>query len=316
MSALRARVMRVDLLVTADPWCPPVLYRCRRRVNFFHGVAGKYDLDSPGHLPAGFETYDRVAFVNTDRMQRYLDQGIIRRDAAVLVGFPKLDDLVNGRYDGAAVRSALGLELHRRTAIYAPTWSPASSLHLAGEAIVASLTGAGWNVIVKPHSRSFERDPKYSGGIDWRARLAKIEVAGRVVLNDDGDASPLLAASDLMVTDHSTIGFEFCLLDRPLIVFDTPDLGRVARINPERMAALRSAARVVTHASDVGPAATEEFSRPGARAAARRAVAQPLFYDPGAATSRALDLVYDLLELPGYHVRSVSDHSPAISGWS
>lgn len=306
LSAWRGRWMRVDLLITADPWSPPTLYRCRRRVNFFHGVAGKYDLDNPGHLPAGFEQYDRVAFVNTDRMWRYLEHGIVSRDAAVLIGFPKIDALVNGGYDGAAVRERLGLDSRRRTAIYAPTWSPASSLNLAGEAIVASLVAAGWNVILKPHARSLDPEEKYSGGIDWRQRLQSIEVAGRVVLCEDGDATPLLAASDLMVTDHSSIGFEFCLLDRPIIVFDTPDLARVARINPERIAELRGAARVVGDASLVGPAANDEISHPGRLRAERRAAAQLLFHEPGGATHRALDMLYSVLELPPYHVHEMS----------
>jgi hypothetical protein len=304
--AWQARWMRIDLLVTADPWCPPTLYRCRRRVNFFHGVAGKYDLDNPGHLPAGFDQYDRIAFVNADRMRRYLDQGIVSRQAAVLVGFPKIDALVNGRYDGAAVRQRLGLEMHRRTAIYAPTWSPASSLQLAGEAIVASLVEAGWNVIIKPHARSFEPDEKYSGGIDWRQRLRAIELPGRVVLSEDADGSPLLAASELMVTDHSSIGFEFCLLDRPLIVFDAPDLAGVARINPERIASLRRAARVVTDAAMVGGAANEEMNRPQRLRAERAAAAQPLFHEPGSATDRALALLYSVLDLPPDHVRGMS----------
>jgi hypothetical protein len=301
-----ARGVRVDLLVTADPWCPPTLYRCRRRVNFFHGVAGKYDLDSPGHLPAGFEQYDRIAFVNTDRMRRYLDQGIIRPEAAVLVGFPKIDALVNGRYDAAAVRGRLGFEMKRRTAIYAPTWSPASSLNIAGEAIVNSLVAAGWNVIVKPHARSLDREEKYSGGIDWRQRLKAAEVPGRVVLCEDGDASPLLAASDLMVTDHSSIGFEFCLLDRPLIVFDAPDLERVARINPERISALRRAARVVGDAAMVGRAADEEMHDAGRLRSERAAAARPLFYEPGTATDRALALLYSMLELTPQHVRELN----------
>jgi hypothetical protein len=306
LSAWRGRWMRVDLLVTADPWSPPTLYRCRRRVNFFHGVAGKYDLDNPGHLPAGFEQYDRVAFVNTDRMRRYLEQGIVGRDAAVLVGFPKIDALVNGGYDGAAIRERLGLERLRRTAIYAPTWSPASSLHLAGEAIVASLVDAGWNVILKPHARSLDPEERYNGGIDWRRRLRSIEVPGRVVLCEDGDASPLLAASDLMVTDHSSIGFEFCLLDRPVLVFDTPDLARVARINPERIAELRGAARVVDDAQLVGPAANEEMAHPERLHAERRAAARPLFHEPGSATERALGLLYSVLALPPYHVHGMS----------
>ena len=37
---------RVDLSVTADPWDPITLLRCRRRANFFHDMAGKYDLDA------------------------------------------------------------------------------------------------------------------------------------------------------------------------------------------------------------------------------------------------------------------------------
>jgi hypothetical protein len=306
LSAWRGRWMRVDLLITADPWSPPTLYRCRRRVNFFHGVAGKYDLDSPGHLPAGFEQYDRVAFVNTDRMRRYLEQGIISRDAAVLVGFPKIDALVNGGYNSAAIRERLGLDTQRRTAIYAPTWSPASSLHLAGEAIVASLVEAGWNVILKPHARSLDPEERYSGGIDWRQRLRSIEVPGRVVLCEDSDASPLLAASDLMVTDHSSIGFEFCLLDRPVIVFDAPDLARVARINPERIAELRSAARVVGEATLIGAAANEEMDHPERLRAERRAAAQPLFHEPGSATDRALGLLYSVLDLPPYPVHGMS----------
>ena len=297
LAADRPAWMRIDLFVSADPWGAPVMHRCARRMNFLHGVAGKYDLDDPSGLPIGFDEYDRVAFINEDRMQRYLSHRVVRPDAAALVGFPKSDALVRGEYDGQLVRERLGLDQARPTAIYAPTWSPASSLHIAGEAIVASLVDAGWNVIVRPHARSLHPDFQYSGGVDWRRRLHEIEIPQRVVFSEAADASPELAASDVMVTDHSTIGFEFCLLNRPLIVFDAPDLPKVARINPERIALLRSAARVVRAAADVGPAANEERAHPGRLAAAREAVAKALFYAPGGATARAVALVYELLRL-------------------
>jgi CDP-Glycerol:Poly(glycerophosphate) glycerophosphotransferase len=304
---------RFDLCLTADPWDPIRLRRCRRLANFFHGIAGKYDLDTPVNLPIGFNQYDRVAFINDDRMQRYLEAGIVGRDAAILVGYPKVDALVNGRYDAAAIHGRLQLEMHRSTAIYAPTWSPASSLHLAGEDIVKSLLDAGFNVIVKLHDRSLDpSEPRFSGGIDWRARFAGIHVPGRIAFVEWADSSPLLAASDVMVTDHSSIGFEFCLLDRPLIIFDAPDLLRVARINPEKVALLRSAARVVRTAPEAGPAARDEMDHPDHLGEARRAVARQMFHEPGTATERALAMVYDLLDLPAPLHRELPTHHPSL----
>lgn len=299
---------RVDLFLSADPWNSPTLYRCYGRMNFFHGVAGKYDLDDPSHLPIGFDQWDRVAFINTDRMQRYAALRILKPDAAVLVGFPKLDALVNGRIDAAGVRAGLGLDARRRTALYAPTWSSASSLNMAGETIVASLAAAGFNVIIKPHDLSFDLSQKYSGGIDWRERLSAIERPGRVVVAHDADSSPLMAASDVLVTDHSSIGFEFCLLDRPIVIIDAPDLPRVARINPERIALLRSAARVESDPSAIGRAAADELTHPGERAAARSAIARASFFEPGTATGRAVAVAYDLLKLEPQDVRATRSH--------
>ena len=262
-------------------------------------MAGKYDLDSPDALPIGFDLYDRVAFVNADRLDRYVNGGLVSRDAAVLVGYPKVDALVNGRYDAAAVRASLQLEMHRRTAIYAPTWSPASSLNIAGEAIVTDLLAAGFNVIVKLHDRSLDpTEARFSGGIDWRARFAAMHSPGRMAFVEAADSSPLLAASDVMITDHSSIGFEFLLLDRPLVVFDAPALARVARINPDKIALLRSAARVVQRAAGIGCAALDHIDHPNRRADARRRVAADMFYGPGTATDRALAMAYDLLDLP------------------
>ncbi len=292
-----ARFRRVDLLISADPWNPPTLHRCFARMNFFHGVAGKYDLDDPSRLPIGFDQWDRVAFINADRPQRYAARGILKPGAAVLVGYPKLDALAKGEIDGSAVRMRLGLDASRMTALYAPTWSPASSLNVAGETIIARLADAGFNVIVKPHDLSFDRREKYSGGIDWRARLRALEKPHRIVLADAADASPLLAASDVLVTDHSSIAFEFCVLDRPVVVVHAPDLARVARINPERIARLRSAATVVDDPRDVGRVAMQELASPGRKAMERAALATEAFFEPGGATERAAAVAYELLQL-------------------
>lgn len=292
-----AEWIRFDLLVNADPWGTVPLRRCRERVNFFHGVAGKYDLDCPAGLPAGFDTYSRVAFANADRMQRYLTAGIVTPAQAVLVGYPKLDALVNGRYDARQVRRALGLDPSRPTVLFGPTWSEASALHVAGEAIIEQLVSAGFNVIAKLHDRSLQTSDRFTGGIDWRARLSRFEATGAFALAPGPDSSPYLAASDAMVTDHSSIGFEYLTLDRPLVVFDAPALARVARINLEKIALLRSAAAVVREPREVAAAVRDGLESPGRLSAVRRRVAADMFFEPGTATPRALTLCYGLIEL-------------------
>ena len=289
---------RFDAYINGDPWAAARLRRCAHRVNFFHGVAGKYDLDNPKGLPMGFEYYDRVAFINRDRMQRYLSARVVTPAQARLVGYPKLDRLAASGYDAPATRAALGLEGARPTAIYAPTYAEASSLHLAGEAIVRSLVAAGFNVIVKLHDRSLDPDPRYNGGIDWRARFRLLAAAarGRVGFTETPDASPLLAAADAMVTDHSSIGFEYLVLDRPLVVYHAPDLARVARINSEKIALLRSAANVVASPEETARAVRQALEDPSRLSGVRRQIARELFHEPGSATARAVSLVLGLLQ--------------------
>jgi hypothetical protein len=293
----QAEWRRYDLYVNADPWAAARLRRCAHRVNFFHGVAGKYDLDSPAGLPMGFEYYTHVAFINRDRMQRYLQAGVVTPAQAVLVGYPKLDRLATGGYDTAAIRAELGLAPGRPVVLYAPTYSTASSLHLAGEDIVRALVEDGFSVIVKLHDRSFDPDPRYNAGIDWRARFTEIAAAhpGRVAFVQVADASPLLALADLMVTDHSSIGFEYLVRDRPLIVFDAPDLPAAARINPQKVALLRSTATVVGSPAEAAAAARTALAHPERQSAQRRQVAGELFFEPGTATGRAVHLLRRLL---------------------
>jgi hypothetical protein len=296
LTQAEAEWRRFDLYLNADPWAAARLRRCARRLNFFHGVAGKYDLDRPAGLPMGFEYYDRVAFINQDRMTRYLESGVVTPGQARLVGYPKLDRLASGRLDGMVVRRELGLDAQRSTALYAPTYSTASSLHLAGESIVTTLADAGLNVIVKLHDRSLDPDPRYTGGIDWRARMRSLDRRGRVKYVESADASPFLAAADVMVTDHSSIGFEFLVLDRPLVVFDAPELAAAARINPEKVSLLRSAATVVRDTRELAAAVQSELRAPGRLSGPRRRIASEMFHDAGHATERALALVRELLD--------------------
>ena len=290
---------RFDLALNADPWNALDLRRCWRRVNFFHGVAGKYDLDDPKAIGQNvdFSIYDRLMFANEDRLRRYVDSGVVPPDRAALVGFPKIDDLVNGRWSAVDVRRELGLDPSVETVLYAPTFSPASSLHLAGEAIIDTVLASGRNLIVKLHDRSMVPHPKYTAGVDWLERLAPFRGRPRYAFATGAHAGPYLAAADLMITDHSTIGFEFALLNRPLVVFDVPDLLHHARINPDKWQQLRGMADIAHGIEELPTVMDRALASPLRHSATRRATAEALFAHAGRSTQRALEVVYDLLDL-------------------
>ena len=298
----RAIWTRFDLYINADPWAAVALRRVSRRLNFFHGVAGKYDLDCPAGLPAGFERYDAVAFPNAHRRSAYIAAGIVSAERARLIGYPKIDVLVNNGSNPRRHAAALGLDAVRPTAIFAPTFSPASVLNSA-EGIIQTLLACGCNVIAKLHDRSLDPDPRYNGGVDWRERLGRY-AGPRFVLASSGDSTPFVLASEVMVTDHSSIGFEFCALDRPVIVYDAPGLVEAARINPDKVALLRAAATVVRDAAGLADAVRDALASPRAASQQRARAASEVFYDPGGATARALGLVYELIDLPAAELKA------------
>ena len=297
ISPRRAAAMRFDAYLTADLlWAR--LPRGTKRIQMFHGVAGKFahDYDTP---ESSMRRWHRLFFVNRRRLQNFVSSGAIdaTSDAARLIGMPKVDCLVDGSLVRDTVLRMLRLDPSRPTILYAPTWSAASSLNVMGVELVEGLLARSWNVIVKLHDRSRDLRPFYSGGIDWVARLRPLMVGQSAHLVNDADICPYLAAADVMITDHSSAGFEYLLLDRPLIRIHLPDLLRTSNINEEYVRLLADAAESVDGPVQALSAVEAALSDPGRRSASRRSVADDLFYRPGTATARAVEELYRTMEL-------------------
>ena len=294
------RWKKFDAYINTDFWNMTWLPRRTRRLHLFHGVAGKYGLDAPTDIAPVVSTFDRLMFANRDRLNRYAEAGLVDAESprAALVGYPKVDCLVDGSLDRSMLTASLGLDRRIPTVLYAPTWSPHSSLNQFGEEIISALARLGLNVVVKLHDRSLDTTDRGSGGVDWRARLAHLCRKWGVHLAEGSDACPYLYVADVLVTDHSSVGFEFMLLDRPIVVVDAPDLLRHGRVNPQKAALLRSAAEVIAGAEALGTSITKALKQPAALSTQRRSIANELFYRPGSATTRAVNCLYQLLSLP------------------
>jgi len=128
-------------------------------------------------------------------------------------GYPRNDVLVTD--DGsrrAAVRARLGLDPGVAAVLYAPTWreDDRSTVGVLDVEAFAARLGDGFTVLARGHSNVVKH---------------AAPVAGASVLDVTAypDAADLVLASDLLVTDYSSIMFDFSVTGRP-IVFYVPDL--------------------------------------------------------------------------------------------
>jgi len=297
ISSAQARLMKFDACLAADfIWMS--LPRGTRRVQMFHGVAGKYTnvYDTPDKSARG---WDRLFFINRRRLENFVRSGAIdaNSEAARLVGMPKVDCLVDGSLSRNAVLESLNIDPSRKVVLYAPTWSAHSSLVTMGEELVKGLIAAGYAVIVKLHDRSHDPQHANSGGVNWVAKFKPLLERGSGHLPTGSDSCPFLAAADLMITDHSSVGFEYLLLDRPLVRIEVPKLLKEANVNPEYVDLLANVSLSVRTTDEALRAVERSLAEPHGKSAARRTVAADLFHGAGKATSLAVAELYELLEL-------------------
>ena len=293
----RAALMKFDAYLAADfIWAK--LPRGTKRIQTFHGVAGKYGnlYDRPEH---SLREWDRLFFINQRRLNNFVAAGAIDPDSSAicLIGMPKADCLVDGSLQRDAVLKSLGIDPSRRTVLYAPTWTPYASLNVMGEELITQLGRAGFCVIVKLHDNSRDTDPRNSGGVNWVERLTPILQTYGGHLAVRSTITPYLVAADVMISDHSSAGFEYLLLNRPLIRIEMPELIARTNIHPDYVELLVKASTTVRTPQEAVEVTESTYFNPLQLATQRKVVAEELFYKPGTATRRAVTELYKLMEL-------------------
>jgi CDP-glycerol glycerophosphotransferase len=127
-----------------------------------------------------------------------------------LDGYPRDDALVGG--DGGAVRAALGISHAARVVLYAPTWRDDRIGHIdhLDVAAFAKTLGPDFVVLIRGHSRTLRPGKDVTGG-------NVIDVTGYP------DVTDLFLAADALITDYSSVMFDFSVTGKPMYFF-TPDL--------------------------------------------------------------------------------------------
>ncbi len=297
-----ASLRRYDLAV-----CSGFYFHSRRSlcaIEMFHGV-------SPKNYAVRKEAtrFDHLFLIGEYHRRKFVRASLLSEEdeRAWRVGMPKTDRLVHPDDDALSFIDALPIDRTRPTVLYAPTRSGSAGSSLEEGAIrwIDRLVERPVNVLVKLHDRS-QRRYRTKLRHDFESELAERERAGRLVFVRHHDVIPLLLAADLLVSDLSSVASEFLLLDRPIVYLSTPAheekirrsaCERFGADDPEDLDYLRATGPVVGSERELLAAVDEELACPKGRSAVRHQRAAQLFYNPGRATERAVDAIYQILNL-------------------
>ena len=279
LAEMRARTFDITFCAHVSGYFPK---EDLERVQLFHGVSFRNMAVRRDVL-----VYDRLFLVGPYMRRLFTESEMLRdRDPRLVnVGFPKLDRLVDGTLDRAAILRRLGLAGNRPVVLYAPTGQKDNSLEHTGEAVLERLRRTGtYDILIKLHDHPRDR------GTDWAARLAPM-LDAHTKLVTDFDIVPYLFVADLLITDASSVSNEYSLLDRPMVFLDVPLLlGAMQR----KGVALdldtwgRKGGAVVRWPDEAVDAVADGLLHPGRHSEVRQAMARDLFFNPGTATDAAV----------------------------
>lgn len=133
------------------------------------------------------------------------------------IGYPRNDVLVAGDGVRARVRATLGISPGETVVVYAPTFREGAyhrSTFCDVEALARDL-GVGYRLVVRGHSATLRSGSDHQG-------------AGVLDVTSYPESSHILAIADVLVTDYSSVMFDFTATGKPLVFF-TPDIELYSR---------------------------------------------------------------------------------------
>lgn len=184
-----------------------------RLYKLFHGNRIQrlvYGAALPWHRPIP----DLVTACSEEHAQQAVKYFGVDRKAVRMTGFPRHDRLLslprNGRESLPSVGAAVPAD--RPVFLYLPTFREnVSSQTFDWDGLESSASAAGVTVAVKLHMVDAARgvlEPERVARSDWLRQL-----------DSDCDPIDLFGDADGMITDFSSVSFDFLLIDKPIIYF-------------------------------------------------------------------------------------------------
>ena len=277
-----------DVTLMADN-VAQVLDGCGKLVNVGHGLLskGQYFTDSPQVERENLE--DLLCVPGEYHRKRILDSGKVFIPV-VATGFPKLDAVFQAsKRPREELFGIAGLDPAKRTVLYAPTFNMELSAIPILWTGIRRIADESTYLLIKLHGSTpseFKRIHR---------SLASEHPNIRYI--EDADIGPHMAMADVMVSDVSSAFMEFIALDKPVVLFDNPNITEYRNYDPRDIEySWRDVGIRAATLDEVIRGVRRSLADPGEFSDRRRFYAGPLLADrEGNAAANVVTAIEELL---------------------
>ncbi len=170
------------------------------------------------------EDFDYHFISGPKHLEKLYDSSVrIPKDRIVKIGNPRFDDYINGTIDLVKCYNDHNIvDLDRKTILYAPTWKRGNgTLHRFVYRFCRELTKE-FNLIIRPHYFEAKFIPIIKMWV--RANRLKHVYFSHPADILRHDTMSDFAISDLLISDTSSIIYEYLITGKPIIIAETNDI--------------------------------------------------------------------------------------------
>ena len=204
----RLNFLKADIVLSTTPGLDVYQWKRSRDVKCYVHIPHSVD-DLSTYRMFGLDHYDVLlaAGINQVETQEKLEalRPAIKKKEKVIVGSTYMDCLLE------KLPQYTKEEHERKVVLVAPSWGKTAILSKFGDSLLSALEKTGYEIIVRPHPQSFSSEmdilqplmDKYKD-IEW---------------NRDNDNFSVLARADILISDFSSVVFDYTLVFRRPIIY-------------------------------------------------------------------------------------------------
>ncbi|NOZ54661.1 MAG: hypothetical protein GXP08_16255 [Gammaproteobacteria bacterium] len=167
-----------------------------------------------------FDLFDYLFVSGPKHLEKLKDTGIdVPEEKRIKIGNLRFDDYVNRRMDASRIMRNLGIiDTNRKNILYAPTWRWGNGTLLKYAIPFSQSLSSEYNLIIRPHAHDRMHVAKLRTEVKKRGLQHVYFSMPSDLLNHDTFDDFYI--SDLLISDTSSIIYEYLITQKPLIVID------------------------------------------------------------------------------------------------